>query len=109
MTTGIASIDLLFSSELLEPEDGQPHYREQLIKLPGTGCCTTAFDKIGLQDDLVVATLADYIDKAVLLATESPQDQAASRRAISSASAAANDLSVVRAFEREPRAQVLGD
>ena len=44
ITTGITSIDLFFSGELLEPADAQQHYREQLIRLPGTGCCTTAFD-----------------------------------------------------------------
>ncbi len=44
ITTGIAAIDLFFSGELLEPPDGQQHYREQLIKLPNTGCCTTAYD-----------------------------------------------------------------
>ncbi len=44
VTTGIAAIDLFVSGELIEPEDGQDHYRETLLKLPGTGCCTTAFE-----------------------------------------------------------------
>ena len=37
ITTGIASVDLFFSGELIEPENAQAHYRETLVKLPGTG------------------------------------------------------------------------
>jgi predicted O-linked N-acetylglucosamine transferase (SPINDLY family) len=40
VTTGLPSIDLFVSGELLEPPDAQQHYREQLIRLPGTGVCT---------------------------------------------------------------------
>ena len=42
ITTGLASIDLFLSGELLEPPQADAHYREELIRLPGTGCCTTA-------------------------------------------------------------------
>ncbi len=41
ITTGLASIDLFLSGELLEPADADTHYRERLIRLPGTGCCTS--------------------------------------------------------------------
>ncbi|CAG1020335.1 partial protein O-GlcNAc transferase, partial [Patescibacteria group bacterium] len=41
MTTGLATIDLYFSGELLESADADSHYRERLIRLPNTGCCTT--------------------------------------------------------------------
>jgi protein O-GlcNAc transferase len=39
-TTGLRTIDLFVSGELLEGPDAQSHYRERLIKLPGTGVCT---------------------------------------------------------------------
>lgn len=40
VTTGLPSIDLYFSAELLEPAPAGNHYREKLIRLPGTGACT---------------------------------------------------------------------
>lgn len=42
ITTGLATIDLFLSGELLEASDADAHYRERLIRLPGTGCCTTS-------------------------------------------------------------------
>ena len=40
VTTGLPSIDLFISGEALEPPDAQSHYRERLVRLPGTGVCT---------------------------------------------------------------------
>jgi protein O-GlcNAc transferase len=40
VTTGLPSIDLFLSGELLEGTGAQRHYREKLIRLPGTGVCT---------------------------------------------------------------------
>jgi predicted O-linked N-acetylglucosamine transferase (SPINDLY family) len=40
VTSGLATIDCFFSGELLEPEGADAHYREKLVRLPGTGCCT---------------------------------------------------------------------
>lgn len=40
VTTGLPEIDLYFSGELIEGEQAATHYREKLIKLPGTGACT---------------------------------------------------------------------
>jgi len=40
ITTGLPTMDLYFSGELLEPSDADAHYRERLVRLPGTGCCT---------------------------------------------------------------------
>lgn len=40
VTTGLPTIDLFFSGELLDTEQACTHYRERLIRLPGTGCCT---------------------------------------------------------------------
>lgn len=44
ITTGLPTIDLYFSGEMLEPPEGASHYREKLIRLPGTGCCTTPIE-----------------------------------------------------------------
>ena len=40
VTTGLPTIDLYLSGELLEGEGADAHYREKLIRLPGTGVCT---------------------------------------------------------------------
>jgi len=39
VTTGHANIDYFFSSKLMEPENAQAHYSEQLILLEGIGTC----------------------------------------------------------------------
>ena len=38
-TSGLPTIDYYLSSELMEPVNGQDAYREQLIRLPGSGLC----------------------------------------------------------------------
>lgn len=40
VTSGLPSVDLFFSGVLLEGEGADAHYRERLIRLPGTGICT---------------------------------------------------------------------
>lgn len=40
VTTGLPTIDLYFSGELLEAPNADAHYRERLVRLPGAGCCT---------------------------------------------------------------------
>jgi protein O-GlcNAc transferase len=40
VTTGLPSIDAFVSGELLEGPEAQRHYRERLVRLPGTGVCT---------------------------------------------------------------------
>ena len=37
ITTGLPTIDYYISSEAMEPENGQEHYSEQLVLLPGLG------------------------------------------------------------------------
>jgi protein O-GlcNAc transferase len=39
MTTGFPAMDIYFSGELMEGRDAQKHYREKLVRLPGTGLC----------------------------------------------------------------------
>lgn len=39
-TTGLPTIDLFVSGELLEGPAAEQHYRERLVRLPGTGVCT---------------------------------------------------------------------
>ena len=40
VTTGLPSMDLFMSGELLDGPQADRHYREKLIRLPGTGLCT---------------------------------------------------------------------
>ncbi|MTJ84429.1 MAG: tetratricopeptide repeat protein, partial [Telmatospirillum sp.] len=40
ITTGLPEMDLFLSGELLEDPDAGDHYRERLVRLPGTGVCT---------------------------------------------------------------------
>ena len=40
VTTGLPSMDLFLSGELFEGPGAEQHYRERLIRLPGTGVCT---------------------------------------------------------------------
>lgn len=37
VTSGHRSVDIYFSSDLIEPADAQLHYRERLVRLPGLG------------------------------------------------------------------------
>jgi len=39
VTSGLPTVEYFLSSELMEPEDGQDHYCERLIRLPGIGTC----------------------------------------------------------------------
>ncbi len=38
VTTGSPHVDLFLSSALMEPDDGDTHYRERLVRLPNLGC-----------------------------------------------------------------------
>ena len=44
ITSGLATMDCYLSGELLEGPAAAAHYREKLIELPGTGCCTELID-----------------------------------------------------------------
>lgn len=44
VTTGLPSIDFFLSGELLERPGAEMHYREKLLRLPGTGVCTEWHD-----------------------------------------------------------------
>ncbi len=39
VTTGLPTMDYFLSGELMEPADGQAHYSERLVPLPGLGIC----------------------------------------------------------------------
>lgn len=39
LTSGSPEIDYFLSADLMEPADGQEHYAERLIRLPGIGIC----------------------------------------------------------------------
>jgi protein O-GlcNAc transferase len=63
ITSGLPTIDYYLSSELMEPENGQQHYRETLVRLPNIGLCypkPAPSDnpknraEFGLRDDAIV-------------------------------------------------------
>lgn len=39
VTSGLPTVDYFLSSACMEPVDGQDHYTEQLVRLPGPGMC----------------------------------------------------------------------
>lgn len=58
LSSGLPSLDLFLSGELLEGEGAAEHYRETLVRLPGTGCCTAALNIAAEAVDDVAAELA---------------------------------------------------
>lgn len=63
VTTGLPSIDYFLSGALMEPEDGQSHYTERLVRLPNLGIWYEPLPDggqrlnragLGLRDDAVV-------------------------------------------------------
>lgn len=63
ITSGLPTIDYYLSSELMEPENSQEHYSEQLVRLPNIGLCyakpvipqpTKTRSDFQLRDDAVV-------------------------------------------------------
>lgn len=39
VTTGLPTVDIFLSSELMEPPDGEKHYTERLVRLPNLSTC----------------------------------------------------------------------
>lgn len=63
VTSGLPTIDWFLSSELMEPDDGDHHYTERLVRLPGLSICYAPLPAeggrltragLGLRDDAVV-------------------------------------------------------
>jgi predicted O-linked N-acetylglucosamine transferase (SPINDLY family) len=44
VTSGLPTIDYYLSSDLMEPENGQDHYTEKLVRLPGSGLFISRFN-----------------------------------------------------------------
>lgn len=44
ITSGLPTMDCYLSGELIEGPAAAAHYREQLVRLPGAGCCTQVID-----------------------------------------------------------------
>ena len=58
ITTGLPTIDLFLSGEMIEPADADSHYRERLVKLPGTGSCTIPIEMVPEEPGEIEAKLA---------------------------------------------------
>lgn len=64
-TTGLPTIDMFLSAELLEPANGDSHYTEKLVRLPNLGVCVEPLQQIACPPDFTVLGLP--IDNALLL------------------------------------------
>lgn len=71
-TTGLPTIDAMLSSDLMEPADGDSHYSEPLIRLPGLGIAyeplavevePTDFAAFGLRPSATVYLCCQYVSK----------------------------------------------
>ena len=71
-TTGLPTIDVFLSSELMEPEGAQDHYTERLVRLQGLGVLledpedtpeTVTRAELGLRDDALVFWCAQSLPK----------------------------------------------
>jgi predicted O-linked N-acetylglucosamine transferase (SPINDLY family) len=65
LTSGVPAMDYFLSSRLMEPDDAQDHYSEELVALPGVGVCfakpvvptvilTKTRRDFGLREDAVI-------------------------------------------------------
>ena len=67
VTSGLPTIDLYLSGDLIEPGDAETHYRERLVRLPGTGCCTEALPySVEPLDDVLGGMLGDSGPRLVI-------------------------------------------
>lgn len=64
ITTGLPTIDLFFSGDLLEGAEADQHYREKLVRLPGTGVCTKAVPIEPVPLDTAALQMSD--DRAIV-------------------------------------------
>jgi predicted O-linked N-acetylglucosamine transferase (SPINDLY family) len=71
-TSGLPTLDYYLSSEAMEPPDGDAHYTERLVRLPGLGICytpppddgaTMPRAALGLRDDAVVYLCCQSLNK----------------------------------------------
>jgi predicted O-linked N-acetylglucosamine transferase (SPINDLY family) len=64
-TTGLPTIDIFLSAELLEPANGDAHYTEKLVRLPNLGVCVEPLRQIACPPDYTALGLPS--DKSLLL------------------------------------------
>jgi predicted O-linked N-acetylglucosamine transferase (SPINDLY family) len=69
-TTGLPTIDLYLSAELLEPAQAEDNYRETLVRLPNLGVCVQPLTPTAVTPDLRALGLPD--DEPLLLCPGTP-------------------------------------
>ncbi len=69
-STGLPTIDLYLSAELLEPANGQDNYRETLVRLPNLGVCVEPLTPTAATPDL--KSLGLPADEPLLLCPGTP-------------------------------------
>ena len=70
VTSGIPTVDYFLSSQTMEPENGQEHYSEKLVRLPGVGISYPTIRVQNVQRDRAAFGLRD--DAAVYLSSQAP-------------------------------------
>jgi predicted O-linked N-acetylglucosamine transferase (SPINDLY family) len=70
LTTGLPTLDLFLSSESMEPADGDSHYAETLVRLPGLGVHVEPLAPLSVAPDL--AGLGLPADEPLLLCPGTP-------------------------------------
>ena len=58
LSTGLPTMDLFISAQLLEPDAGASHYTERLVALPGMGVCVQALKPVAVAPDLAALGLS---------------------------------------------------
>lgn len=71
ITSGLETIDCFLSGELLEHKDADAHYREKLVRLPGTGCCTERQQVEAKKSPEIEALLAEHHGPRFVIAQRS--------------------------------------
>ncbi len=70
VTSGLPTLDYFLSSELMEPAQGQDHYTEALVRLPGVGISYPAISVPPVQRDRAAFGLRE--DSIVYLSSQAP-------------------------------------
>lgn len=70
VTSGLPTIDYFLSSEMMEPANGQEHYTETLVRLPGVGISYPAIEVTNPQRDRASFGLRE--DAIVYISSQAP-------------------------------------
>ncbi len=58
LSTGLPTVDMFISAQMLEPAAGASHYTERLLALPGVGVCVQALEPLAVAPDMAALGLS---------------------------------------------------